>query len=213
MRFKPTILLVFFVLAFSCISWGQYQDFGIWTGVKVEKELSKKGSVFGEVQGRVMQNATQLANLFLQVGGAYSFADWYELSASYRYANFSEFDVNRIDVYNTFKFKVNDNSFALRLQYQQSFVTRKIQGNRLRVRFKYSFKVNKKFKPYLKAQYFYTNFYDYKNWNRQRYSIGAVVRVAKKNYVNIFYQYENEFNVANPASEFVFGVKYKLIYK
>ncbi|MGB1003344.1 MAG: DUF2490 domain-containing protein [Salibacteraceae bacterium] len=211
---KSLFIFILWNALFWCnYSFAQNQDFGIWTGVKVTKKIEKKASVFGEVQVRTMHNVNTIENIFFQVGGGYSFTKWYELGGAYRYSNWGDFDVNRFDIDNTFKFKKKKNNFALRLKYQKSFVTHKIKGYRLRIRFKYSYKLNKKFKPYFKAQYFYSNLYDFKNWHQQRYSIGAVVRLAKKNYVDIFYQIENEFNVASPATNFVLGLKYKLNYK
>ena len=191
----------------------QNQDFGIWSGLKVNKKINKKLQVFGEVQGRFDQNASHFRSFYLQTGASYKFVKWYELGMKYRFTNFVEVVTNRLDIDNTFKHKINNNSFEIRLKYQKSFVTNEIKGDRFRVRFKYSFKVNKKFKPYLKAQYFYTKVYNYSNWNQQRYSIGAVVRVAKKNYIDVFYNYEFEHNVANPATQYVLGLKYKLEYK
>jgi hypothetical protein len=179
----------------------------------VSKKINKKISVFGEVQGRFMQNATSWESLFFQAGGGYKFTKWYELGGAYRYSHLGQFDVNRFDIDNTFSHKIDASNFAIRLKYQKSFVTNKIKGDRFRIRFKYSYKVNKKFKPYLKAQYFFSKVYDYSNWNQQRYSIGAVVRVAKKNYIDIFYNYEFEYNVAKPERQYILGVKYKLSVK
>lgn len=194
-------------------SLGQYQDFGFWTGAKVIKEVNKKASFFGEVQARLMQNATQWDNLFFQVGGAYAFAKWYELGVSYRYADFGEFDVNRFDIDNNFKYKVDKHRFGFRVKFQKSLINPQLSGNRFRLRFKYAYRVNKKFRPYIKAQYFYTNVYKFNNWNEHRYSLGALVRVAKKNFLDVFYQYSGQFNMANPGSFYVLGLKYKLVYK
>ena len=212
MTFKNTILIVL-LTSFYFSAAAQNQDFGIWTGLKVSKKISKEFNVFGEVQGRFNQNAAKFRSLYFQTGGSYKFAKWYELGVKYRFTNYVEVTANRFDIDNTFKHKINDNSFEIRLKYQKSFITNEINGDRFRVRFKYTFKVNKKFKPYLKAQYFYSRVYNYSNWNQQRYSIGAVVRVAKKNYIDIFYNYQFEHNVANPSSQYVLGLKYKLEYK
>ena len=211
MKFRFLIFFLVFFMAMKGFS--QNQDFGVWAGVKVNKEIGKKAKAFGEIQGRFNQNATDWRSAYFQTGVSYKFAKWYKLGVVYRYTNYGEFDANRFDIDNIFKHKIEKNTFEIRLKYQKSFVTNKIKGDRFRVRFKYVFKVNKKFKPYLKAQYFYSKTYKYSNWNQQRYSIGAVIRLKKKNFVDVFYNYEFEHNVANPSTQFVLGVKYKLDIK
>ena len=192
----------------------QNQDFGIWTAFQVSKKWDKKFSSFGEVQGRFTQNATSLKNAFIEGGLSYKFNKWYELGGSYRYSNNGQFDANRFDIDNTFKHKFDKkNSVGIRLKYTKSFVTHRVRGDRFRIRFKYRYKVNKKFVPYVKAQYFYTRVYDFSNWNFQRYSLGTELRIAKKNFVNVFFTYQFEYNVANPTTEYIFGLKYKLKYK
>jgi hypothetical protein len=212
MKLRIVITIVFLTsIHFSVTS--QNQDFAVWTGLKVSKKITKEFGAFAEVQSRFNQNASSLRSVYFQTGANYKFAKWYSLGVKYRLTNYVEVVSNRFDIDNIFKHKINDNSFEVRLKYQKSFVTNEIKGDRFRVRFKYSFKVNKKFKPYLKAQYFYTKVYDFNNWNQQRYSIGAVVRIAKKNYIDVFYNYEFEYNVANPTTQYVLGLKYKLDYK
>ena len=211
MKFRFCILLIFIFHVVNGFS--QNQDFGIWTGIKVSKEISKKGSAFGEIQGRFNQNASKRKSTYLQTGVNYKFTKWYKLGLVYRYTNYGEYDANRFDIDNSFKYKLKKNTFEIRLKYQKSFVTSKIKGNRFRIRFKYILKVNKKFIPYLKAQYFYSNTYNYNNWNQQRYTIGTVIRIKKKNYVDVFYNYEFEHNVANPLTQYVLRVKYKLEIK
>ena len=213
MRNLPYLGLFFFVLL-SVEVMAQNQDFGIWTAFKVSKKWDKKVKAFGEIQTRFDQNASSLQNSFIQGGVSYRFTKWYELGGVYRYSTNGEFDANRLDIDNTFKYKMDkNNALSMRLKYTKSFVTHKLKGDRFRIRFKYSYKVNKKIIPYAKVQYFYTKTYDFSNWQLQRYSLGSELRVAKKNFIDIFFTYQFEFNVANPLTEYIFGVKYKLKYK
>tara|TARA_R110002050_G_scaffold109799_1_gene221424 strand:+ start:161286 stop:161921 length:636 start_codon:yes stop_codon:yes gene_type:complete len=211
MKVRILILIVFLFMAMN--GFAQNQDFGIWTGVKVSKQIGKKFKTFGEVQGRFYQNATTWQSAFFQTGGSYKFAKWYKLGITYRYTNYGEGNANRFDIDNVFKYKIEKNTFEIRLKYQKSFVTNKIKGNRFRIRFKYEYKVNKKFIPYIKAQYFYSQTYNFNNWNQQRYTLGAVIKVAKKNYIDLFYNYEFEYNVNRPQAQYTLGLKYKLEIK
>lgn len=211
MKIRLSILIL--MILGSHAGYSQSQDFGVWAGLKVTKGITKKAKAFGEIQGRFNQNATDWQSAYFQTGVSYKFAKWYKLGVVYRYSNYGEFDANRFDIDNEFKYKIENSTFEVRLKYQKSFVTNKIKGDRFRIRFKYVFKVNKKFKPYLKAQYFYSHTYKFSNWNQQRYSVGAVVRIAKKNYVDVFFNYEFECNVSHPQTQYVLGVKYKLDFK
>lgn len=202
------------VLLMGRTAWAQNQDFGMWTAFKVSQKLDKKWSVFGEIQSRFDQNSSAFQNAFIQGGVTHKFTKWYELGGMYRYSNNGEFDANRFDIDNIFKYKIDkNNAVAVRLKYSKSFVTHKIKGDRFRIRFKYQYKVSKKFVPYVKVQYFYSQVYDFANWNLQRYSIGSEFKIAKKNYIDVFFTYQFEYNVANPLTEYIFGFKYKLKYK
>ncbi len=205
---------LFVLVLISVQVFAQNQDFGTWVAFKVSKRWDKKFTAFGEVQTRFDQNVTSLQNSFIQGGVSLRFTKWYELGGVYRYSNNGEFDANRFDIDNKFKYKINKhNSLSMRLKYTKSFVTHKLKGDRFRIRFKYAYKVNKKVIPYAKIQYFYTKTHDFSNWQLQRYSIGSELRVAKKNFIDVFFTYQFEFNMANPLTEYIFGVKYKLKYK
>lgn len=212
MKIKSLYIVLFFaVLWLPALA--QNKDFGVWTGVKVSKDITKEWKIIGEVQSRFNQNATSWASNYFQVESSYKVAKFYKIAVAYRFTNRAEAAENRIDVDQNFKYKIQHNSFQIRLKYQNSFTSSGSDEQRIRVRFKYSYKVNKKFKPYLKAQYFYTLKNDYSDWDQQRYGIGTLLRVAKRNYVDVFYNFDFEKNVANPDAKYILGVKYKLELK
>lgn len=212
MKGQPYIVLIIFI-CMAHFSWGQNKDFGFWTGLKVSKALNKDWKTFAEIQSRFSQNGSHWRSIFVQGGVNRDFSKWYNLGTVYRYTQFGDFDVHRLDIDNSFKYKVHKNTFELRLKYQNSWVTHKVKGQRFRVRFKYRLKLNKKWKPYFKAQYFYSRKYDYQGWNQQRYTVGVVARVAKKNYLDVFYTYQFEQNVSYPSQDYILGLKYKLNLK
>lgn len=205
-----SFLIVLFLLEGS---YAQNQDFGVWTGVKISKKWNKKWGAFGEVQTRLFQNATALRSAYFQGGANYKFAKWYKLGVVYRYTDFGEVETNRLDLDNEFSYKLKKNVFEVRLKYQKTFVTNDLKGNRYRIRLKYSYKINKKLKPYVKAQYFYTQAYNFNGWHQQRYTMGALIRIRKRNYIDLFYNYDFEFNVRRPEERFIVGLKYKLELK
>lgn len=212
MYLKRSILVFICMLAIHG-TYAQNQDFGIWAGVKVSKKWNKKWSAFGEVQTRLFQNATSIRSAYFQGGVNYKFAKWYKLGVVYRYTDFGEIETNRFDIDNEFRHKVKKNIFEIRLKYQKTIVTNDLKGNRYRVRFKYSYKINKKLKPYVKAQYFYTQAYDFNGWHQQRYTLGTLIRIRKRNFIDLFYNYDFEFNVRRPEERFIVGIKYKLELK
>ena len=213
MRWKNFIWIILLLLGSNTVI-AQNKDFGVWTGIKVSKKWKKKWSTAVEVQTRFNQNASHLRSVYFQGGANYKFAKWYKLGASYRFTNFEEISsAHRVDLDNEFKYKLKDHTFELRLKYQKTLVTNDLKGNRFRIRIKYIYKINKKLKPYVKAQYFYTQAYDFKGWHQQRYSIGALIRLRKRNYLDVFYNYDFEYNVKRPDQRFVLGVKYKFELK
>jgi hypothetical protein len=211
-NWRNFIWIGLFILGNS-VGYSQNDDFGVWAGFKVSKKWDKNWGVFMETQTRFNQNATDLKSVFIQGGINYKFTKWYKLGFAYRFTNFGEISTNRIDLDNEFKHKWKKNTFEIRFKYQKTLVANDLKGNRFRIRFKYIYKINKKFKPYVKAQYFYTQAYDFKGWHQQRYSLGILIKLKKRNYLDVFYNYDFEYNVKRPDRRFVFGVKYKLELK
>ncbi len=193
---------------------GQQNDFQIWTGAGISKELNKKFSIAGQLQARFDNNSSALGNHFLELSTKYEVADWYRPSINYRLSQWDEgFGVNqRFDFDQTFRIEAKDERFYARIRLQREFFRGSLDEDNIRFRFRYAHKFNKKFKMYGDAEYFYSWEYEegFRNWSRQRYTGGLEFEIGKKSEVDVFYRSQFDLNQANPDREYILGIGYKI---
>lgn len=60
-------------------------DFGLWGGLSVEKEISKKFSVDAGLGFRAEENASRATRYDVSVGAAYKWCKWFRMGAGYVY--------------------------------------------------------------------------------------------------------------------------------
>ncbi|MGH1335745.1 MAG: DUF2490 domain-containing protein [Aureispira sp.] len=67
------------------------QDFGIWIGLQLKKEVLKDFSIVLEQQIRTCNNSTQLDDYWAELGLGYAISDYFQLKGNFRYIH----DVNK----------------------------------------------------------------------------------------------------------------------
>ncbi|UTW62349.1 DUF2490 domain-containing protein [bacterium SCSIO 12741] len=214
MKWLVPLVIIGWLMALPSSSWSQAQnDYELWTGAIVSGKVKKKLKLTGKYQVRFKNNASQLRSQYLQGAIRYKFAKYYLLGANYRLSDFEEtLVVHRFDINNYFRLPIQKNFFEFRFKYQLSFPQAGPNFQRYRFRLRYVHKINKKLRIYGKIQYFYTVSNSYSAWNRQRYVAGGRIRIFKKNYLDLFLQYDRQMNIESPVQRFVTGVNYMLSF-
>lgn len=165
---KNKILLIILVCLSTCAKSQTIQtkqDFGIWIGFRLEKELPKKFEISLEQQVRTWRNTTRIDKYLVDAGLQYRINKNFRLNGNARYIH----DTNKFkNPENNFrynlgiqlKFKIIKKlSFSHKSQYQQKFIyTVKslslVRISTLRHKIKLQLKYKKKHKFYFSTELF-----------------------------------------------------------
>ena len=204
--------IIFFLLLFSFSSFAQENDFQLWNSVIIKKKINKKHSLDLKYGLRFRENASLVAKDFIDIRTRYKLHKKWSVALGYRNINewskYSELEKkNRFYFDSYYSKKIKRYYFDLRSRF---LLQGKISYNeiiRQRIRLAYNLRKTK-LEPSLSLEFFssFDNFI-----NKLRYSLFLSYPINKKMDFNLGYKIQQEFNVANPVTLFIFETK--LIYK
>mgnify|MGYP006082003641 FL=1 len=204
--------LIFFVLLFSFSSFAQENDFQLWNSVSVKKKINKKHSLDLKYGLRFRENGSIVAKNFVDVRTRYKLHKKWSVALGYRNINewskYSQLDKkNRFyfDSYSSKKIKRYYFDLRSRVVFQGKISYNEIIRQRIRL----SYNLRKtKLEPSLSVESFssFDNFID-----KLRYSLLLSYPINKKTDFNLGYKIQQELNVVDPVTLFIFEIK--LIYK
>jgi long-subunit fatty acid transport protein len=202
-------LLLF--LSFGCLIWGKSQtDFGLWSKLAFEKEITKKFEIQLEEEFRFNENATQLNSLLTEVGTKYKFNDYYALGASYRFTYNTENSFgNRFTLSNQAKYEIEDITLNYRLNFQTDFSTVDPIEYKIRNKIGIDYKFNKRWEIGFTGELFYSFYYDRNVLDRYRFAFGVDRKINKRHKISGSMMFQKDLNEANPGADVVFGIGYK----
>lgn len=203
---------VVFALAalLSCAVSSAQVDLGLWTGVTVEKEISKKFEASFESQARFDSKLTNFSRWLNEAGVAYKVNKYYRVSTSYRltFKGNQEFG-HRISLNNVVRYKLEDFTFTYRLAFQSNFQNNEANDYNLRNKFDIEYKINKHLSPSISGEIFYNINYKTHQFNNYRLNLALEYNFNKHHKITPALIYNQEFNVADPKSIFIFSAAYK----
>jgi len=189
---KEKNLLILIVLFFSIHTKGQQirtqQDFGMWIGLKLEKELPKGFEIFLEQQLRTWNNTTRIDSYLSELGLNYSVNKNFKLLGSFRYIH----DTNkwgspennvRYNLGIQLKLKFSKKFFFFyKAQYQQKFINnyqttipKRVSAVRHKIKLQMKHKKNHKF--YCSTELFIqSNLTAVPHFNKQRFNFGDKIK-------------------------------------
>lgn len=223
-----TVLSVLFVPA---VSFAQTtNDFGVWSSIGVNKSLSKKLSLEGELENRTTDNSSQVSRWGLQLGGSYKVMKFLSIGGAYQFQyyhdlKYSDFQPrNRFILYTQGKYKWNKFSFSLRERLQ---ITTKDESDRIKAsgkidtyrinpssvwrnRLKVDYNIPKsRFTPFASFESFYQlNNPEGNEFEGLRYTIGTGYKINKRSFLDFSGIYDKEINTDEPTNRFVISLGY-----
>jgi hypothetical protein len=228
MRLTLKITSIIFFILFHKLCIAQTQpDAGMWNTISIEKEISKKFSAGIDEELRLRDNFAQLNLLYTNFGASYKPIKGVKLSLIYRLIEkyegtnitFSFRDRLMFDA--SYKYKLNNWSISYRSRIQAE--VRNYYTSRLgkipewfwRNKFELKYAINKKFEPYIGAEFRYQikdprNPYSDDGWHRLRKFAGIDYNIDNNNSVGIYYLIQTEFGVTNPQNLYILGLQYSL---
>lgn len=230
MRIRVCILITLIVFAQQRIKAQATDDFGIWTTIEVEKSLSKKWSVNGELEFRTKENLEEIARIAAKIGGEYSIIKNLKVGAAYQFQYFHDLKYadyqprHRFIGYMQGKQKWGRFTFSLRERFQ---VTYKDDSDRIkssgkidtykmdpewhwRNRLKVAYDIPKSiFTPSLSVESFYQlNNPDGNQFDSMRYTLSLGYKLNKKSVINLSGIYDHEMNVDDPENRYILELGY-----
>lgn len=198
-------------LALCCfLSLKSQTDFGLWSNIAVEKEISKKLDIQLEEELRFNQNVTRLKSLLTEVSIKYKFNDYYSLGGSYRLSYFTENRFgNRFTLSNQVKYKIEDFTLNYRLNFQTDISAKDPIEYKIRNRFGVDYKINKRWAIGMSGELFYSFYYNRNRFDRYRLAGGVDYKINKHHKISSSILFQQEFNVPRPEKDVILGIGYK----
>jgi len=205
--------LLFILFFFSFLSFSQENDFQIWNSATLKKKINKQHNFDVKYGLRFRENASLVSKSFIDLRSKYRLNKKLSLAIGYR--NISERSIySEIENKNRFYFDSYHSKTIKRFSFdiRNRFL---LQGNNndfnevLRQRFRVSYNLRKtKLEPSVFIEHFssFTKFI-----NKLRYSLFVSYPIYKKLNFNLGYKIQQEFNIVDPETLFIFETK--LIYK
>lgn len=232
---KLIIIIVLFV--FYRASYSQYDDFGVWSSVKIDYDISNKLNLNYSFAYRTEENSRLTKKIFNELGANYEVYKYIRLGFEYRNTFRRDIDnsfdnEHRIAPFLRFDYKLKkDIRFDFRTQYQ--FETRTYTGGRsqnlrdfgvwydegffyerqvLRLKPRIKYDINKKSRVNFSYEMFILLSRDFTQIRRERYSLEYEKKINKRNSFDIAFLYQYQLNITQPRTDNVikFGYNYTI---
>jgi len=210
------LALVFLAIFFSTTStFGQWADYGVWSGISVSKNISKNLEFSSEAQTRLDYDASRLGSAFANFALSRQLSPYWKLSSALRLgetrtAEYAFEPLRRISVSAKYKRPLFSNlSGSLRFLYQQKTEFR--QTFRLSPALYY--KVSKKLRLAIYTELFFKPSQEGFYQSGYRYRFMAKHKASKRRWISFGYQIEQQINTTDPWTQHVFICSYDLELK
>ena len=204
--------------------YSQTEDFQLWSDIKLEVKIFKKISVEIEEEIRLTGNISKIEDYFTDVGISYNFWDNFTFGGYYRFVRRNELD-NRISNIHRYYFdlkydkRIKRYELSVRTRYQSRYknISSDDVGykpeNHNRNKFSLAYDI---YRSPLKPEVWFEVYYQLNNpdgnkFDKIRFAPELGYRINNHIRVNVYYMIEKEFNVKNPATNYILGTGF--LYK
>jgi len=203
----------------------QNKDFQLWSDAKLEIEIFKKISVEIEEEIRLTENVSKIEDYFTDVGISYNFWDNFTFGGYYRFIRRNELD-DRISNIHRYYFdlkydwKIKRWELSLRTRYQSRYKninsddTGYKPENHNRNKLSLSYDI---YRSPLKPEFWFEIYYQLNNpdgnkFDKIRFAPELGYRISNNIRINIYFMIEKEYNVKNPATNYILGTGFLYRY-
>ena len=188
MRMKLKISLIFLILN---IIYGK-NDFHSWSSVNLELKIVPKLKFKLEQSLRFKSNLSEFNQTFSEFSLAYQLNDIFKISVPYRYVIYKEKTKHRLSISSSSKLDKSALSYRYRFKFQGSKKTDKDIEYVLRNKVLFSYKINKKYRPFIFFEYFNPYESEILKVEEYRFSIGSQINLKNKKSCKIYYLFKRE---------------------
>jgi hypothetical protein len=206
------------LLGTFCPATAQEDDFMIWSGYSLSKNFNPSWSARVRQEVRLRENATQVQKAFTDVGVRYKMNKNIRFALHYRYnhnvrRDFTFSSRHRINADLILRHKWNPLVVNYRLRYQQNYrdifssETGFFPRHFIRHKIQPHLDLNKKWSPYIYAEWFHTPYINDFAIIQSRYGAGTTFEINRNNNITIYYLLRTTRNVNNPRNDYILGFR------
>ncbi len=218
---KKHLTLCFVLFCFSASA--QTNDTGIWSGVSIEKKITKNLSVNLNGQHRLMNNFGTTRSWIGEAGLSYKPFKGLEVSLMYRYIYFNDYKPKKnIYVYESrrrfygdvsYQFKIKNFKIENRLRYQDQYKDNaggELISDKSYLRYKISldYDTDTRFTPFISSDFFYQ--LGGIGIDQVRMKAGVSTKITKHQSIDIAPFVNLPINDPTSGKDFVISVNYKV---
>ena len=225
MDYKRSFLVILFLTAFILFPGqkvcSQTKDAGLWTGIKINYDITTKLGFSFEEEVRLFDNFSKLDKYYSELGLSFEVNEFIEIGAYYRFASIKNPDVN-YSHYHRFHSEIILNSdlkrynFSFRSRFQTKYTdpyvsdNGKIPRDYLRNKISVSYNIRKSpITPFACYEIFYQLNNQYGNViDKSWFTLGMKYRFKNRDRISVFYRLSQEYNVADPLNLNIIGIGY-----
>ena len=212
MNKKITILL--FLLPFFT-SAQVVSDAQQWTNFSVNKKINNFEFSLGE-EIRFDENISHIGKIFTELSAEYKITKGFYASLAYRFSRENDYETinydmtHRVDVGLKYKLELDKFKFGIKSKIQiKKDLPHENNPTFSRSELSVSYSFDNKLSPFISYEFYY-QFNDQHVINKTRFSLGSKYAINDKNAIQVYYLFENKFNVKNLQHNHIFGVSYSI---
>jgi len=203
-------------------SLAQQNDFQTWSSFSLNYKINKQWQITFNPELRMIENSSEAGNVFVELGVQYRMNNNISLSLTDRNAlqrklNNSYSLRNRIMFDFLYKYAISkkcDVKYRLRLQQQHNDIDVEVSSRNtsrsVRNRLGCTFNLPKKLSLDISAEAFHAYEKQIFEFNTMRLGTSLAYDINKRNAVSIGFLFQKEYNTANPYTDYVLQLQYKV---
>lgn len=215
-RLIPFLILSVFT---ANASFSQEKDAELWTGIEIQKRITKDFNAGIKEGLRLNENFGQLKTLYTQLWASYSVSKYIRFKGIYRFIQRQDASLrHRYSAEATFRYKKKPFVFYYRSRFQTQYeyfstaeTTTSSVERHSRNRFLIKFDLDKEWMPYFGTELWYR----FTNSDQQgsgldnfRFGMGIEYKLSKYHDLRAGYYFDQELNQPNPLQSHIFALNY-----
>jgi hypothetical protein len=202
---------------------GQVNDAGLWTNITIKKKITKRFDAFLTEEVRFNENITELGTIYTDIGGEYKILKGFKAGVFYRHIFKRRLDdsyskANRFYIELSYGNNIKRFELGYRIRFQQAYKDYNtspdghVPVNFIRQKIHLGINTKTRIDPYLDGEIWYYLNPPWSQFDNIRISAGIVTRITKHHFIDSGFIYQQEFNVADPVTDYIFSLGYKIVF-
>jgi hypothetical protein len=188
----------------------QVKDFQTWNSIALEKKVTKKLDISISQELRLRDNSSELNSTFTDAGFTYEALKNFNIGLYYRLIIMSDGIAHRAYIDVSFKHQISKWTAQARIRLQHQEEKNELAENYIRPKVSLTYKINKKWQPYVSGELFYhARYFKSSLFDEYRLTAGCNYNFNKRNSIKFFYLFDQEFNVNAAEQSHVTGIAYQ----